>query len=148
MASSREAVALSSFTSAMIKKEALYVFTLLLFYWPTVLSPSFLWKFNLEYKFVVEIMRVVYIFFCNVFRTTCTLPANVLYVAWSKLWMWHTMSPFSALVASEIPLNMAPGPVFAPVRGFWSWFGGVCSLTYCNGNFRVTMVSEPFNVIL
>ena len=34
------------------------------------------------------------------------------------------------------------------VRGFWSWFGGVCSLTYCNGNFRVTMVSEPFNVIL
>ena len=36
----------------------------------------------------------------------------------------------------------------APVRGFWSWFGGVCSLTYCNGNFRVTMVSEPFNVIL
>ena len=35
----------------------------------------------------------------------------------------------------------------APVRGFWSWFGGVCSLTYCNGNFRVTMVSEPFNVI-
>ena len=38
--------------------------------------------------------------------------------------------------------------VIAPVRGFWSWFGGVCSLTYCNGNFRVTMVSEPFNVIL
>ena len=36
----------------------------------------------------------------------------------------------------------------APGRGFWSWFGGVCSLTYCNGNFRVTMVSEPFNVIL
>ena len=34
------------------------------------------------------------------------------------------------------------------VRGFWSWFGSVCSLTYCNGNFRVTMVSEPFNVIL
>ena len=34
------------------------------------------------------------------------------------------------------------------VRGFWSWFGGVCSLTYCNGNFRVTVVSEPFNVIL
>ena len=40
------------------------------------------------------------------------------------------------------------GTVIAPVRGFWSWFGGVCSLTYCNGNFRVTMVSEPFNVIL
>ena len=40
------------------------------------------------------------------------------------------------------------GGVIAPVRGFWSWFGGVCSLTYCNGNFRVTMVSEPFNVIL
>ena len=38
--------------------------------------------------------------------------------------------------------------LIAPVRGFWSWFGGVCSLTYCNGNFRVTMVSEPFNVIL
>ena len=38
--------------------------------------------------------------------------------------------------------------VIAPGRGFWSWFGGVCSLTYCNGNFRVTMVSEPFNVIL
>ena len=35
-----------------------------------------------------------------------------------------------------------------PRRGFWSPFGGVCSLTYCNGNFRVTMVSEPFNVIL
>ena len=34
------------------------------------------------------------------------------------------------------------------LRGFWSRFGGVCSLTYCNGNFRVTMVSEPFNVIL
>ena len=34
------------------------------------------------------------------------------------------------------------------VRGFWSWFGGVCSLAYCNGNFWVTMVSEPFNVIL
>ena len=34
------------------------------------------------------------------------------------------------------------------VRGFWSCFGGVCSLTYCNGNFRGTMVSEPFNVIL
>ena len=34
------------------------------------------------------------------------------------------------------------------VRDFWSWFGGVCSLTYCNGNFRVIMVSEPFNVIL
>ena len=34
------------------------------------------------------------------------------------------------------------------VRGFWSWFGGVCSLTYCNVNFRVTVVSEPFNVIL
>ena len=34
------------------------------------------------------------------------------------------------------------------VRGFWSWFGDVYSLTYCNGNFRVTMVSEPFNVIL
>ena len=32
--------------------------------------------------------------------------------------------------------------------GFWFRFGGVCSLTYCNGNFRVTMVSEPFNVIL
>ena len=27
--------------------------------------------------------------------------------------------------------------VIAPGRGFWSWFGGVCSLTYCNGNFRV-----------
>ena len=38
--------------------------------------------------------------------------------------------------------------LIAPGRGFWSWFGGVCSLTYCNGNFRVTMVSEPFNVIL
>ena len=38
--------------------------------------------------------------------------------------------------------------LIAPVRGFWSWFGGVCSLTYCNGNFRVTMVSEPFSVIL
>ena len=38
--------------------------------------------------------------------------------------------------------------IIAPVRGFWSWFGGVCSLTYCNGNFRVTVVSEPFNVIL
>ena len=34
------------------------------------------------------------------------------------------------------------------VRGFWSWFGGVCSITYCNGNFRFTLVSEPFNVIL
>ena len=34
------------------------------------------------------------------------------------------------------------------LRGFWSRFGGVCSLTYCNGNFRVTMVSQPFNVIL
>ena len=33
------------------------------------------------------------------------------------------------------------------VRGFWSRFGSVCSLTYCNGNFRVTMVSELFNVI-
>ena len=40
-------------------------------------------------------------------------------------------------------------PIIAPPRrGFWSPFGGVCSLTYCNGNFRVTMVSEPFNVIL
>ena len=34
------------------------------------------------------------------------------------------------------------------VQGFWYWFGGVCSLTYCNENFRVTMVSEPFNVIV
>ena len=39
-------------------------------------------------------------------------------------------------------------PSLPCVRGFWSWFGGVCSLTYCNGNFRVTVVSEPFNVIL
>ena len=44
--------------------------------------------------------------------------------------------------------NLSIYPFIAPVRGFWSWFGGVCSLTYCNGNFRVTMVSEPFNVIL
>ena len=43
---------------------------------------------------------------------------------------------------------LAKGDFIAPGRGFWSWFGGVCSLTYCNGNFRVTMVSEPFNVIL
>ena len=34
------------------------------------------------------------------------------------------------------------------LAGLWSRFGGVCSLTYCNGNFRVTMISEPFNVIL
>ena len=46
--------------------------------------------------------------------------------------------------AGEKPMEA----VIAPRRGFWSWFGGVCSLTYCNGNFRVTMVSEPFNVIL
>ena len=45
-------------------------------------------------------------------------------------------------------IKMYNQSIIAPVRGFWSWFGGVCSLTYCNGNFRVTMVSEPFNVIL
>ena len=28
------------------------------------------------------------------------------------------------------------------VRGFWYGFVGVCSLTYCNGNFRFTRVSE------
>ena len=50
------------------------------------------------------------------------------------LWFYETM--------------LTNGAIIAPVRGFWSWFGGVCSLTYCNGNFRVTMVSEPFNVIL
>ena len=53
----------------------------------------------------------------------------------------------------KIPVNVKMSAsmgssIIAPGRGFWSWFGGVCSLTYCNGNFRVTMVSEPFNVIL
>ena len=34
------------------------------------------------------------------------------------------------------------------VRGFWYGFVGVCSLTYCNGNFRFTRVSELLIVIL
>ena len=53
--------------------------------------------------------------------------------------------------ATSVPLHnlTALNELLLPrVRGFWSWFGCVCSLIYCNGNFRVTMVSEPFNVIL
>ena len=34
------------------------------------------------------------------------------------------------------------------VRGFWYGFVSVCSLTYCNGNFRFTRVSELLIVIL
>ena len=34
------------------------------------------------------------------------------------------------------------------VRGFWYGFVGVCSLTYCDGNFRFTRVSELLIVIL
>ena len=34
------------------------------------------------------------------------------------------------------------------MRGFWYGFVGVCSLTYCNGNFRFTRVSELLIVIL
>ena len=40
-------------------------------------------------------------------------------------------------------------PLLLPrVRGFWYGFVGVCSLTYCNGNFRFTRVSELLIVIL
>ena len=51
-------------------------------------------------------------------------------------------------VIEESSLHSRAILIAPPRRGFWSPFGGVCSLTYCNGNFRVTMVSEPFNVIL
>ena len=34
------------------------------------------------------------------------------------------------------------------VQGFWYGFVSVCSLTYCNGNFRFTRVSELLIIIL
>ena len=40
------------------------------------------------------------------------------------------------------------GLLLPRVRGFWYGFVGVCSLTYCNGNFRFTRVSELLIVIL
>ena len=55
----------------------------------------------------------------------------------------------SIVVGHHQPWHRLDNICYCPAfRGFWSRFGGVCSLTYCNGNFRVTMVSEPFNVIL
>ena len=63
----------------------------------------------------------------------------------SDIWYGMLKTYWKTLV--DINLLLV-GVIAPPRRGFWSPFGGVCSLTYCNGNFRVTMVSEPFNVIL
>ena len=63
--------------------------------------------------------------------------------------MWHHYNVcIFCRIYSGVSIPNGTVPLIPRVRGFWSWFGGVCSLTYCNGNFRVTMVSEPFNVIL
>ena len=65
-------------------------------------------------------------------------------------WALFLVMCFALMWSSEVCSNRCKQSVgYCPaLRGFWSRFGGVCSLTYCNGNFRVTMVSEPFDVIL
>ena len=50
---------------------------------------------------------------------------------------------FISLTGWGVPLVLLPR-----VRGFWYGFVGVCSLTYCNGNFRFTRVSQLLIVIL
>ena len=76
----------------------------------------------------------------------CTIPGT------DTCYKYPDQSPLEVLPINHWPwaatTETTDTSLIAPVRGFWSWFGGVCSLTYCNGNFRVTMVSEPFNVIL
>ena len=66
--------------------------------------------------------------------------------------MTRDSGKFSYVVLRHVPLpprcSLAAATLLPRVRGFWSRFVGVCSLTYCNGNFRVTIVSKPFNVIL
>ena len=70
-------------------------------------------------------------------------------LAWLLLGWWRFLAALVFIIGSWFVYLYRVDLVLLPrVRGFWSWFGGVCSLTYCNGNFRVTMVSEPFNVIL
>ena len=66
----------------------------------------------------------------------------------------HSQCLFTSCLACLPWLNDAQlGPhvligLLPRVRGFWYGFVGVCSLTYCNGNFRFTRVSELLIVIL
>ena len=77
-----------------------------------------------------------------VFDLCVCWPARVAQVLTTN---WSILIIFTTTRDPALPFLFVIAP---PRRGIWSPFGGVCSLTYCNGNFRVTMVSEPFNVFL